>query len=305
MTVGGLIGQSAAMRDLYAAIERVAPLQATALIQGETGSGKELVAAALHGHSRRAAGPFVVFDCSAVSKSLVESELFGHQKGAFTGAIADRAGAFERACGGTLFLDEIGELPLEIQPKLLRALEQRQIRRLGSNTTRAVDVRIIAATHRSLAAEVEAGRFRQDLYYRLDVFRVAVPPLRERHGDIPLLVQHFHRDLVGQGRASDPLPPLEIFRSMEAWSWPGNVRELRNAVEVALTTGNTSQLPSTPRLQSRVDLSVPLRTALDEYTLAYVVEALKATGGNVSRAAAIARCNRKVIQATMRRHNLR
>ena len=230
---GGLLGASVAMRRVFSILERVAPTDATVLIEAETGTGKELVAEALHEESPRAAGPFVVFDCSAVSAGLIESELFGHVRGAFTGAVGDRAGAFEAAHGGTIFLDEIGELPLDLQPKLLRVLERLEVRRVGEAATRRVDVRIVAATNRSLAAEVDAGRFREDLYYRLAVVRIGLPPLRERPEDIPLLVEHFAREAARAGATPAALPEAAI-RGLVAQAWPGNVRELRNAVARAV-----------------------------------------------------------------------
>jgi hypothetical protein len=193
---GGMLGGSAAMRQVFAVLERIAVTDATVLIEGESGTGKELVAEAVHDESERASRPFIVFDCSAVSASLIESELFGHIKGAFTGAQNDRVGAFEAADGGTLFLDEIGELPLDLQPKLLRALERLEVRPVGCNEPRRVDVRIVAATNRSLASEVDHGRFREDLYYRLAVIHLTLPPLRERADDIPMLVQHFCKQLA-------------------------------------------------------------------------------------------------------------
>ena len=305
---GALLGQSVAMRQLFGLLERVAPAEATVLIEGETGSGKELVAEALHEESLRADRPFVVFDCAAVSPSLIESELFGHVKGAFTGAVGDRAGAFERADGGTLFIDEVGELPIELQPKLLRALEQRRVRRVGADAVRTVDVRILAATNRSLANEVDGARFREDLYYRLAVVRVSVPPLRERLDDIPLLVTHFHKQLVERGQTRRDVTP-KLLRSLQEQSWPGNVRELRNALEAAMATGATESTdvadapPPAPR--GAIDISVTFRDAADGFERAYVAEVLKATGGNVTQAAEIAGCNRKVIQGVIKRYSLR
>jgi DNA-binding NtrC family response regulator len=220
---GPLVGRSVVMRELFARLQSFASRDATVLIHGETGAGKELVAEALVQASPRAEKPLVVVDCSALAPSLIESELFGHEKGAFTGAVTARAGAFERAHGGTVFLDEIGELPLELQPRLLRALERREVQRLGGKGPTAVDVRVLAATHRPLEEEVNQGRFRADLFYRLSVLRVDVPPLRERRDDVAVLVQHF----LGPGVTMDART-LERFSSHP---WPGNVRELRNAVE--------------------------------------------------------------------------
>ena len=312
---GGLLGWGEAMRRVFAVLERVAPTDTTLLIEGETGTGKELVAEGVHEESQRMSGPFVVFDCSAVSPSLIESELFGHVKGAFTGAISDRAGAFEAADGGTLFLDEIGELPIDLQPKLLRVLERREVRRVGSNQVRKVDVRILAATNRSLSREVERGRFREDLYYRLAVIHVTLPPLRERPEDIPLLVNHFTRELGGPNAA--PLPET-LIKTLETQTFAGNVRELRNVVARAISlrapTPNGTQAvatgnPSAPTVAVPVDLSVPLKVArdrvLDQYEQAYLREALNLTSGNITRAADLAGVNRKFIQRAMKRLGLR
>ncbi len=308
---GGLLGNSVAMRRVFAMLERIAVTDSTVLVEAETGTGKELVAEALHEEGPRASGPFVVFDCSAVSASLIESELFGHVRGAFTGAVADRAGAFEAADGGTLFLDEIGELPLDLQPKLLRALERLEVRRVGESTARRVDVRIVAATHRSLATEVDAGKFREDLYYRLAVVRVGLPPLRERVEDIPLLVEHFARETARRGQTPVYLPE-SVVRGFAAQAWPGNVRELRNAVVRAAALGVPEATPApTPAssTSATIDLSIPLKVARDRVTeafeVAYLTEALKATGGNVSRAAELAGVNRKFIQRAMKGHDLR
>ena len=302
---GGLIGRSIAMRQLFALLEKVAASDTSVLIEGETGTGKELVAEALHDEGRRASATFGVFDCSAVSAALIESELFGHVKGAFTGAVADRAGAFESADGGTLFLDEIGELPLDLQPKLLRALESREIRRVGSNAPRAVDVRIVAATNRSLAREVDAGRFREDLYYRLAVVTVAMPPLRERIDDVPFLVAHFAKQLGGE-----PLSEQSV-RTLSARAWPGNVRELRNAVMHAQSIGPPelgAAAPVAPNAPA-IDLSVPLKIGRerwsDAFERAYLERALERTGGNVSRAAELAGVNRRFVQRAMKRYGLR
>jgi transcriptional regulator with GAF, ATPase, and Fis domain len=299
---GGLWGTSAGMRRLFAILERVAATDATVLVEAETGTGKELVAEAIHEESRRAAGPFVVFDCSAVSATLMESELFGHVRGAFTGAIADRVGAFEAADGGTLFLDEIGELPLDLQPKLLRALENLEVRPVGANLRRKVDVRVVAATNRSLPAEVDRGRFREDLYYRLAVVRVTIPPLRERPEDVPLLVRHF----AGGVAIADA-----VIRGFQAQSWPGNARELRNAVARVLSLGSPDPVVggAAPAAAPLVDRSVPLKVARDRaaeaYERAYLEAVLADTGGNVSRAAELAGVSRKFVQRAMIRYRLR
>ena len=234
---GSVVGRSRGMREVFAILERIAPTSATVILEGETGSGKEVVARALHQKSQRSNEPFVVFDCSAVPKELVESELFGHEKGSFTGAHQTRQGLFEIANGGTLFLDEIGEMSLELQPKLLRALEQREIRRVGGNRPVKVDVRLVAATNRILEEEVRAGRFRDDLYYRLSVVRISLPPLRSRKEDIPLLARHFlrqapfNRDPDGEPRVKG-LSEDALVVLME-YDWPGNVRELMNVMERA------------------------------------------------------------------------
>jgi len=234
---GSVVGRSRKMREVFAILERIAPTSATVVLEGETGSGKEVVARALHQKSLRAGEPFVVFDCGAVPKDLIESELFGHEKGSFTGAVQSRAGLFEVAHGGTLFLDEIGELSLELQPKLLRALEHREIKRVGSNRPIKVDVRLIAATNRNLEAEVRNGRFREDLYYRLSVVRIPLPSLKDRREDVPLLARHFLRQ-APFNRGPDGEPRIKGFSeealvSLMEYHWPGNVRELLNVVERA------------------------------------------------------------------------
>jgi len=300
---GCLLGASVAMRRLFAMLERLAATDATVLIEGETGTGKELIAEALHDQGPRAGGPFVVFDCSSVTASLMESELFGHVRGAFTGAVGDRVGALEAADGGTLFLDEIGELPLELQPKLLRALERREVRRVGSHERRQVDVRVVAATHRDLAGEVERGRFREDLYYRLAVMRVAAPPLRERADDIPMLVQHF----LGQQRRAGGLPDA-VLRRFQQQRWPGNVRELRNAVARALLIGAPAgdaagAAPARPAAE--IDLAVPFKEArqrvVDAFERDYLTAALADAGGSITRAAERVGVNRKLIYRTLKR----
>jgi DNA-binding NtrC family response regulator len=248
---GGLIGSNARMREIYAILEKIAPTATTVVIDGETGTGKEVVAQTIHSLSPRQKGELVVFDCGAVPPNLIESELFGHEKGSFTGAMMTRQGLFELADGGTLFLDELGELPIDLQPKLLRVLEQREVRRVGGQKPIKVDVRIIAATNRNLEDEVRAGRFRQDLFYRLSVVRLNLPSLRERTDDIPLLITHFlssghyNKTATGQrvrGFSRDALTTLQNY------PWPGNVRELVNVVERAISfcDGDTVQASELP-----------------------------------------------------------
>ncbi len=236
---GDIIGRNPRMREIYAIIEKIAPTNTTVVIEGETGTGKEVVAQSIHQMSARARGPLIIFDCGAVPPNLIESELFGHEKGSFTGAVMTRQGLFELADGGTLFLDELGELPIDLQPKLLRALEQREVRRVGSSKPLKVDVRIIAATNRNLEVEVREGRFRQDLFYRLSVVRLLLPALRERPDDTPLLVTHFlksqkyNRGSDGQARVK-AISPVAM-QALVNYDWPGNVRELVNAVERAVS----------------------------------------------------------------------
>ncbi|MDQ3296370.1 MAG: sigma 54-interacting transcriptional regulator [Myxococcota bacterium] len=247
----GLIGGNARMREIYSIIEKIAPTATTVVIDGETGTGKEVVAQAIHSLSPRVRNELVVFDCGAVPPNLIESELFGHEKGSFTGAMMTRQGLFEQADGGTLFLDELGELPIDLQPKLLRVLEQREVRRVGSTKASKVDVRIIAATNRNLEDEVKAGRFRQDLFYRLSVVRLHLPSLRERSDDIPLLVQHFLDH--GQYNRLNNVPKIrgltrEAMAALQTYPWPGNVRELVNVIEraVSFSDGPTLELSDLP-----------------------------------------------------------
>ena len=247
---GSMLGYAPAMRTLFGVLERIAPTTLSVVISGETGTGKELVARGLHDASERARGPFVVVDCGAMSRSLIESDLFGHERGAFTGADRARVGAFERAQGGTLFLDELGEMPLELQPKLLRALEQGEVQRLGGSSTIDVDVRVVAATHRDLGAMVERGEFREDLYYRLAEIVVMIPPLRERRSDVPMLAEAFlssWRDETGVRSIEEA-----ALSRLTARDYPGNVRELRNVLRraVALSEGPSIDVAVLAKLDS-------------------------------------------------------
>jgi transcriptional regulator with GAF, ATPase, and Fis domain len=233
-----VIGSSAAMREIFATLEKIAPSELTCMITGETGTGKELIARGIHNASKRRSKPFVVLDCGSIPRDLIESTLFGHEKGSFTGAVGQHRGCFEQANGGTIFLDEIGELDIMLQPKLLRVLEQREIKRVGGDRTIPVDVRVIAATNRDLRAEVNQNNFREDLYFRLSVVHVELPPLRERREDLPQLVQHFLREVTSR-RGVTLSFGQDALAAIVSHSWPGNVRELRNVVEraAALTDG--------------------------------------------------------------------
>jgi DNA-binding NtrC family response regulator len=303
-----VIGRSAKMRELFADLERLAPSTLSVLLEGETGSGKDVIAESLHRASARSDGPYVVFDCGAVAPTLVESELFGHERGAFTGATQVRAGVFEEASGGTLFLDEVGELPKELQPKLLRALEAQTIKRLGGRAPIAVDVRVISATNRNLMAEVARGQFRQDLYYRLAAAKLQVPPLRERLDDIPMLVEHFLR----REKAALPVSsvPSAVWEMFAAHRWPGNVRELRHAVqrlviapELSLRLSQEGGAAEKPK-GDVVPLRVARRDAADGFERVYVADVLQRAGGNPVRAALLAEVSRQMIQKLMRKHGI-
>jgi transcriptional regulator with GAF, ATPase, and Fis domain len=321
----GLVGESVAMREVFSILERVAPTDLTVLITGETGTGKELASRAVHNRSRRKDKAFIVFDCGAAPANLVESELFGHQRGAFTGAIEARPGVFEMAHGGTIFLDEIGELPLDLQPKLLRVLEQREVRRVGGTKSKAVDVRVVAATNRNLREEVENGRFREDLYYRLAVVELALPPLRDRMEDLPLLEEH----LLMRSPHNPGVQHIshEVEAIFQAYHWPGNVRELNNVIERALPfsdgpeitfaalpdalrTGAASKKASPSRvpLPVKADTSIPFKDAKDRIIEAferqYLVDLLERHVGNVSRAARAADMDRKSITRLMKKHGI-
>jgi transcriptional regulator with PAS, ATPase and Fis domain len=299
---GGLVGDAPAMRALFALCEQAAASDSTILLEGESGTGKEVLAEALHRGSPRAERPFVVIDCGALAANLVESELFGHEKGAFTGADRARAGALEEAHGGTLFLDEIGELPLEQQVKLLRALESRQVRRLGAAHVKAIDVRVVAATHRRLERLVAAGQFRADLYYRLAVIKVHVPALRERAEDILTLARRFLAELKP---SLDPSALLSdaVATALVAHRWPGNVRELRNVIQRLVLVGELATDVRAPAAPPEYEAA--RRQALDDFEREYCRAILAHAGGNVSRAAAAAGLSRQMLHRLLRKHDLR
>jgi transcriptional regulator with GAF, ATPase, and Fis domain len=319
--IGALLGQSVAMRRVFHQVETYAPTDATILIEGETGTGKEIVAEEIHALSRRAGKPFIVIDCTALAKELIESELFGHKKGAFTGANADRVGAFEQANGGTIFLDEVADLGPDLQPKLLRVLEKREVRPVGSNVTRKVDVRILSATNKKLVNEVNAGRFREDLFFRLSVAQIELPPLRRRKDDIPMLTRKFLQDFHGPNALEDVVnfdKTMDVFRN---YDWPGNVRELRNLVEIASVSGRRpmdlsaflylGRVRTEERATAAADFLAdrPFKDAKNDlvrrFESDYVRDLLARHKGNVSRAAREAGIERAYLQRLIRKHDLR
>jgi formate hydrogenlyase transcriptional activator len=303
----GIVGRSNALRTVLHEIKTVAPTGSTVLIYGETGTGKELIARAIHELSPRRTSAFVKLNCAAIPTGLLESELFGHEKGAFTGAIAQRVGRFEVANHGTAFLDEIGEIPLELQPKLLRVLQEREFERLGSTRTLHTDARLIAATNRNLAAMVEQQKFRSDLFYRLNVFPVRVPPLRERREDIPFLVLHFVRQFAGRMKRSYEGVFTETMRALCEYDWPGNIRELQNLIEraVILSPGPVLRVPV--RDLHRSTMTVPnsgQHQTLEEAERAHILRTLKETRwvlGGPNGAAARLAINRSTLQFRMKK----
>ena len=321
---GRLVGQSAEMRKLYPLMERLAASTVPVIIEGETGTGKEVLAESLHEMSPRAQGPFVVFDCTAVPPNLVESALFGHERGAFTGATENRRGVFEEAHGGTLLLDELGDLELSLQAKLLRVLERSEVQRVGSNRSVKVDTRVLAATRRDLDQEIQAGRFRDDLFFRLAVARIELPPLRKRAGDVTVLAFHFWRALAGQGAPF----PADFAQKLESYSWPGNVRELYNAVARRVALGDLAAVetarsgateagggsippgPASTRGRDLIDevlaQDLPLTRArervVEDFERRYVTRVLAQHGGNVSKASAASGIARRYFQLLRARH---
>ena len=310
---GGLIGHSQAMRAVFAVLERVAQSDATVLLEGESGTGKELAAEALHRASARSERPFVVVDCGAVPATMLESELFGHERGAFTGAEQARVGVLEHANGGTVFLDEIGELPIELQPRLLRFLQNHQVKRVGSNRHKTVDVRVVAATNRKLRAEVKAGRFREDLYFRLAVVHVTLPPLRERSDDVVRLAQRFARQF---GCDPDTLLPDDVKTMLLGHSWPGNVRELRNVVERFAVAPELARqaFGEAQRRQPVINglpdlLALPFHEARrrwqDRFEREYLAARLAGCDGRVTKAAKESDLPRQTFNRLLKRHRLR
>jgi two-component system, NtrC family, response regulator GlrR len=303
----GMVGKSWAMRQVFELIERIAPSETTVLITGETGTGKELVAEAIHKRSKRSRGPFVVLDCGAIPDHLIEDQLFGHERGAFTGATVNRSGVFERAHGGTLFLDEIGELPPDAQSKLLRAVETRVVRRIGGSANIKCDVRLVAATNRDLAVETNRGGFRSDLYYRIAVGRIEVPPLRDRLEDLELLANRFVDELIA-GKVAGGLPDDFIARA-KRHAWRGNVRELRNAVQQALTAPAFLEIGDGPPSSLwSIDTSVPFKLAkqrfVDEFDRRFMMTLLEEHAWNISAAARATGVDRMSIYKLLERLGL-
>ena len=318
--LGPLVGGDIRMREIFALIREIAASDATVVVEGETGTGKELVAQAIHELSPRVKGPLVVFDCTNQPRDLIESSLFGHVKGAFTGATAQRSGAFERAHAGTIFLDELGEFGLDLQPKLLRVLESREVQKVGGEVYQPVDVRVVAATNRNLRAEVRAGNFREDLYYRLAVVRILLPALRERLEDLPRLVEHFI-----QMTGVDFSVASSSYDNLQKYSWPGNVRELKNVVEraAALSRGqrdvdlsrflleDDGVAPSLPKLPTDIESSsahLSFKEAkgkiISDFESKYIARLLRKHGNNISVAARQAGIDRKHFKDLMRKYNI-
>jgi len=316
--LGGMVGRSMKMRHIFGLIEKIAPMDVPVIIQGETGTGKELVARAIHEHSTRRGGPFVVLDCGAIPASLIESELFGHERGAFTGAVSSRPGAFERAHGGTIFLDELGELRFDLQPKLLRVIENRELRRLGGNSLVSVNVRVLAATNRDLLKEIQAGHFREDLYFRLSVIHIQLPPLRDRAEDIPYICERVLADpetIAQRGRKQFTSAAMDLLTS---YPWPGNIRELNNVLSHVLTFSESdevdvAQLPT--RIQGQVrdapltfnehlSFKVAKEQLLERFEREYLTQVLKRCQGNISRAAKESGLHRKSIERLAKKYQI-
>ena len=309
--VAGIAGRSTAMVEVYKSIARVAPSRSTVLILGESGTGKEMVARAIHEHSPRRDRPFIAVDCAALTETLLESELFGHVRGAFTGAVGDKAGLFVEADGGTLFLDEIGDVSPAMQMKLLRVLQEQQVRPVGGTQWRRIDVRVIAATNRDLQAAVNAGRFREDLYYRVNVFSIRLPPLRDRREDVPLLVEHLIRRSARESGKRVTGMSQEALELLRAYDWPGNVRELAHVIErsVVLANGETigiDELPPEirfPSITRRADILCDQPT-LEELKRRYIQRVVEESKGNISHAAVILGVDRRSLYRMLQRYRI-
>jgi DNA-binding NtrC family response regulator len=312
-----LYGTTPIMQEIFALLKRVAPTNLSIVIVGETGTGKELVARAIHKYSQRRDKPFVVVDCGVVSKHLVEDELFGHERGAYTGAERARSGAFEIANQGTIFLDEIGELSLDLQPKLLRALEQGEVKRLGATHPINVDVRVIAASNRDLWVEIAQKNFREDLYYRLAEVVITLPPLRKRQDDIPLLVKHFLKTESPPSKPEYIVSP-EVMKVFKAYPWPGNVRELRNIIRniTVFCEKRVINIEDIPKLESRPASfpikeleNLPLKEARAQWNLSlereYIIKVIQNSKGNIKKAAQIAQIHPKSITRLLKKYNLK
>jgi DNA-binding NtrC family response regulator len=323
---GAIVGDSPALRDVLAKVEQVAQTAATVLLRGETGTGKEMVARAIHINSPREARPFVRINCAALAAGVLESELFGHEKGAFTGAMGRRLGRFELADGGTLFLDEVGDIPIDLQVKLLRVLQEREFERVGGVETLKVDVRVISATHRDLESLIAQGRFREDLYYRLNVFPITLPPLRERPGDVALLVDHFVQKFArATGKPVRGVDPAALAQ-LRAYPWPGNVRELENVIERAVILAKAPDLlvadldfgkplsaagvatrpasPPPPGAADRTDSGRSFYKRISEQERNEIIAAVERAQGNIAHAARFLGINRSTLYYRMRKHDL-
>ncbi|CAG0978396.1 Transcriptional regulatory protein QseF [Burkholderiales bacterium] len=304
---GGIITRSQRMDDLLRRAKLVAESDASVLLSGESGTGKELLAKAIHRASRRADKPFVAVNCGAMPEPLLESELFGHAKGAFTGAVNAHKGLFQTADGGSIFLDEIGDMPLALQVKLLRVLQEGEVRPVGSTQSVPVDVRVISATHRDLDAQKASGQFREDLYYRLNVVTLKLPTLSERREDIPLLATHFLRKLAERYKKPVPAIAPEAMALLVAAPWPGNVRQLLNTLEQAVALATTAMIPASlvqTALRDDSGVLMPLEDARRQFERDYLVRLLKITGGNVTQAATLAKRNRTEFYKLLQRHRL-
>ncbi len=311
-----LIGNSVQIQDIKEKIKKVSSIDITVLIQGESGTGKEIIARAIHQLSQRSSRPMISINCAAIPENLIESELFGHTRGAFTDAHTDKAGLFEEAHRSTIFLDEIGELPLSLQTKLLRTIETKELRRIGENRDRKVDVRIIAATSRNLTEDVKNGRFREDLFYRLNVFNINIPPLRERKDDIPVLLKHFVSIFAAKHNRKEPSLDKELIQHLHKFNWPGNVRQLENAVESAiiLCDSDTLNISHFPQIgnstleDNYLDISIEeksLNSAVARFEKNFIINVLKSVNGNRTKAAKILNISHRTLLYKLKEYGIK